>query len=366
MKMTTALSTWVTAMVLLTSTATSAQDQQYGAMNRTSVAPFGDPFISDVPTMEKMDAGAYQAQVIPAPDIRELPGDVGLGAQTISNSAALCGPLVSTQITSVQLVEPQWSIPIRPPGPIASFSDMRGTVLTFPPQVDTDGEATIRRMVVDSIQYVEKENGELAVSEIKGQYDDGEIVDATGLATGRVLSGPQDMIGVMLYVRTLHDRGPLLIEDIRLETRADGMLVIADQTLVDETGQVYTGVASGSCPKTLVNVCACPNFLGYCNDSNYPNCSSEQCNFGGATCEAKVEVACPGFCFDENYNPGYCMYSPGLKDCVCAGLKTPDDGWDEGPDLQVRDFDLNLDVSGTELPLEIFVTPHEQVQGNSE
>lgn len=243
-----------------------------------------------------------------------------------SGKADLCGPVDPGNIQSIDMISPVWTIAVRKPGPITDFSDMKGVVLSFPMRVDPDGKATVRRMILDSIQYVKTAEGELAVAAIKGQRDDGKIIDAQNLAHGYPINSPRDLIGVKIFDRSLSEKGPLIIKDIQLATRVDGLLVITKQHVIDDMHHSYKSelAAPFTCSKTFVNVCACPKFFGFCDDANYPNCATETCNFGDATCEAKVEVSCPGFCVRDGL-PGFCFRFPVLNDCACLVIKGPDE-----------------------------------------
>lgn len=244
------------------------------------------------------------------------------------SQAEQCAPIDSGKIQSIDMPEPQWTIPLKSPGPIHSFAEMKGVVLSFPMRVDPMGRASVRRMIIEDIRYVEKPNGELAIAEIRGQRDDGKIIHAVNLAQGRSILTPKDLLGVKIFDRSLSEQGLLVIKHLALAARADGLLVITQYQLVDDAGNVFEAQHEldglFSCPKTFVNVCACPNFLGYCDDDNYPSCANESCNFGNATCVAKVEISCSGFCARGGL-PGFCLYFPVIKDCGCVVIKTPDE-----------------------------------------
>lgn len=245
-----------------------------------------------------------------------------------SDTSNFCAAIDSGEVKSMSMPEAKWTIPIRDPGPIHTFADAKGLVLSFPMRVDANGKATIRRMIVEHIQYVEKANGELAIAEIRGQRDDGKLVHAVDLAQGRKISTPADLVGVKVLDRSISESGLLMIKHIALASREDGLLVITEQRFEDEAGKVYELNRAldrmFSCSKTFVNVCACPNFFGFCDDSNFPNCASESCNFGSATCAAKVEINCSGFCTRDGL-PGFCFYLPVLKNCGCFVVKGPDE-----------------------------------------
>lgn len=248
--------------------------------------------------------------------------------QNVSEKQQACPRLDTAQIKSIVQTDPKWPIPIRAPGPIQSFSDMRGVVLHFPLKVSAGGEARIRKMIIEEIKYVEKANGELAVAEIRAHRDDGEVIHAVNLAQGRAIVSVADLTGAKIVDRSKSETGVLVVQQMALASRADGLLVIADYVLKDEAGNIYTMNAEledfFSCQKTLVNVCACPNFFGYCDDSNYPDCATESCNFGNAQCEARVEISCPGFCVRDGL-PGVCFYVPLVESCGCFVIKTPDE-----------------------------------------
>lgn len=247
---------------------------------------------------------------------------------TPPNPAVSCGLVGTDDIKKIVNTPAKWTIPVRKPGPITSFDDMRGVVIPFPVRVDKNGTATMHRMILESIQYVQIASGELAVAAIRGQRDDGKIINAKNLAEGRQINTPQDLIGTKILDRSMTESGLLTIQSIGFSSRDDGLLLISHYRLLDEAGRYYnfTGELNNlfSCSKTFVNVCACPKFLGYCDDDNYPNCATESCNFGNATCAAKVEISCPGFCV-LNGNPGICVQVPLTQKCGCFAPKLPEE-----------------------------------------
>jgi hypothetical protein len=237
----------------------------------------------------------------------------------------VCGQEGSPAIREVRAPAPAWTVPVRSPGPIARFDDVRGTVFTMPLRPNDQGIAVAHRIIVERVRYVKNAAGELAVAEIKGQRDDGTPLDVKGLASGQPIAHVEELRGARIFIHDAYERGMFTIESIELRTREDGMLVIGPGVLVDERGQRYAIAVDIDCPTTLVNVCACPNFLGYCDDDNYPDCANEKCNFGNATCQARQEVACATTLCARDLLPGFCAYLPGTSSCICIVPKTPDE-----------------------------------------